>query len=61
MAINGEVLFEFRRIGNSVKVVAFHCESLIEVSVIGPATASEAHLKLLSVRKLNYVLAKKQG
>jgi len=60
MAAN-EVLFEFKKIGNSVKVSAFHCDSLTEVSVIGPASAGEAQLKQLALRKLQYVLAKKNG
>ncbi len=60
MALTGEVLFEFRQIGNAVKVTAFHCDSLTEISVVGPASAGEASLKLLALRRLEYVLAKKK-
>ncbi|TAN72673.1 MAG: hypothetical protein EPN20_03630 [Magnetospirillum sp.] len=60
MALSGEVLFEFRRIGNAVKVMAFHTESLTEISVVGPATATEAHLKMMAIKRLEYVLAKRK-
>jgi hypothetical protein len=36
----GEVLFEFTAIGHSVKVVAIHAASGVEVSVVGPAGAA---------------------
>ena len=61
MALSGEVLFEFRRIGNAVKVSALHTETLTEISVVGPAGATEAHLKMMAVKRLEYVLAKKKG
>jgi hypothetical protein len=57
--MEGEVLFEFRRIGNVVKVTAFHVSTLTEVSVAGAATASEAHLRLLVLKRLDYVLKRK--
>lgn len=60
MALSGEVLFEFRRIGNVVKVTAFHTDTLTEISVMGPANAPEAHLKMVAIRRLEYVLAKKK-
>ncbi len=56
-----EVLFEFKRIGNTVKVTAIDTVSMVEVSIIGPATASQAHLKMTALRKLEYMLAKKAG
>jgi hypothetical protein len=57
----GEVLFEFVRVGNAIKVTAFHVPTLTEVSVVAAAGASEAHLKLLGLRRLEYVLARKNG
>ncbi len=60
MALSGEVLFEFRRIGNAVKVTAFHAPTLTEISVVGPAGATEAHLKMMALKRLEYVLAKKK-
>lgn len=56
-----QVLFEFTRIGNTVKVTALDSVSLVEVSVIGPATASQAQMKTAALRKLDYMLAKTQG
>jgi len=57
----GEVLFEMRRIGNAVKVCAFHVATLTEVSVVGSTRASEAYLRLLALRRLRYVLARQAG
>lgn len=59
-----EVIFEFLSIGNSVKVTAFDTETLTEVSIVGPVTASEKQLRATALRKLEYVLerqAKQQG
>lgn len=55
-----EVIFEFINVGNSVKVTAFDPETLIEVSIVGPTTATEEHLRMTALRKLEYVL-KRQG
>ncbi len=60
MAVTGEVLFEFRRIGNSVKVTAFHPPTLTEISVVGAANAGQAQLQALALKRLEYVLAKRQ-
>lgn len=55
-----EVLFEFIRLGNAVKVTVFHVPTLTEISIVGPRTASQAHLKLLGLKRLEYVLAKQR-
>ncbi|WP_146002636.1 DUF6898 family protein [Telmatospirillum siberiense] len=54
-----EVLIEFRRIGNSVKVSAIEPVTNTEVSIVGPATAGEHALRMAAIQKLRYVLAKK--
>ncbi len=54
----GEVLFEFRRVGNSVKVSAVHVATNTEISIVGPATGGEQALKMAALRKLQYVLAR---
>ena len=54
----GEVLFEFRQIGNSVKVSAVHVATNTEISIVGAAGAGEHALKAAALRKLRYVLAK---
>jgi hypothetical protein len=62
MAVEREVILEFQRIGNSVKVTAVDSETLVEVSIVGAASASEEALRRTAVRKLEYVLERrKQG
>ena len=56
-----DVIFEFFRVGNSVKVSAVDTETMTEVSVVGPATASEATLRNNALRKLEFVLARRAG
>ena len=57
----GEVLFEFRRIGQSVKVSAIHAATGVEVSIVGPVTAGEHGLKSVALQKLIYVMGKREG
>ena len=58
-ATGREVLVEFQQIGNAVKVTAMDTKSMVEVSIMGPATAGEEILKRNVINKLNYVLSKK--
>jgi hypothetical protein len=55
-----EVIIEFLRIGNAVKVTAVDPESLVEVSIVGAPDAGEEMLKRTAIRKLEYVLDKKR-
>jgi hypothetical protein len=48
----GGVYFEFTAIGTSVKVAAIDAATGIEVSVVGPARASQADLQRLALQKL---------
>jgi uncharacterized protein DUF6898 len=48
----GGVYFEFTPVGTSVKVCAIDAASGTEVSVIGPARASQADLQRLALQKL---------
>jgi hypothetical protein len=48
----GEVYFEFVAIGRTVKVSAIDAATGTEVSIIGPATASQADLRRLALQKL---------
>ncbi|MBT6285699.1 MAG: hypothetical protein HOI96_11035 [Rhodospirillaceae bacterium] len=57
-ATGREVLVEFQQIGNPVKVTAMDTKSMVEVSIMGPATAGEEILKRNVINKLNYVLSK---
>jgi hypothetical protein len=58
-ATGREVLVEFQQIGNAVKVTAMDTKSMVEVSIMGPATAGEDILKRNVINNLNYVLSKK--
>jgi hypothetical protein len=55
----GEVLFEFRRVGASVRVAAIHVDTGTEVVLVGAASAGDYALKMAAVRKLAYVLGRK--
>jgi hypothetical protein len=57
----GEILFEFTAIGRSVKVVAIHAASGIEVSVLGPASAARSDLERLALQKLVARLGREHG
>ena len=54
-----EIYFEFTSIGRSMKASAIDGNTGIEVSVIGPATASTADMRRLALQKLNARLARK--
>ncbi len=54
-----EVIFEFVRIGSSVKVTAIDPLTGTEASIVGTLAAGELALKRLAAQKLNYVLKKK--
>lgn len=54
-----EVLVEFQQVGNAVKVTAMDTATMVEVSIMGPASAGEEVLKRNVINKLNYVLSKK--
>ncbi|MGE4064844.1 MAG: hypothetical protein AB7E79_15885 [Rhodospirillaceae bacterium] len=53
-----EVLFEIVAIGNAVKVSAIDPHSNVEVSVVGPVSASAYTLKMNALRKLKARLRK---
>ncbi len=56
-----QVLFEFVRMGQVVKVNAIDPETGIEVSMVGDANAGSDALKRLAARKLEYVIAKRRA
>jgi hypothetical protein len=47
-----EVYFEFTVVGNAVKVTAIDSLTGIEISTMGPSSASQADLQQLALRKL---------
>ena len=56
-----EVYFEHIRIGRTVKVTAIDSVTAIEVSIVGPATASKSDLERLALRKLKARLVREEG
>lgn len=57
---NREVILEYHSLGSLVKVCAMDVQSLVEVSIQGPSSASQEILKRNAMKRLEYVL-KKQG
>ena len=53
-----EVILEFVQIGALIRVSAMEPNSLTEVVIYGPASASEAALRRVVLRKLDYVLGR---
>lgn len=53
----GEVLFEFRPAGASVRVAAIHVATGTEVITIAPASATPAQMQSLALAKLRRRLA----
>jgi hypothetical protein len=58
---SGEILFEFRQIGNVVKVSAIHVDTGVEISLVGSPAVGEHGLRMAAIRKLTYVLAQRPG
>ena len=52
----GEVIFEFKPLGGSVKVTAVDVATGVEVSVIGPPTAPQREMERVALGKLRYRL-----
>ena len=55
-----EGLFEFRPVGRFVRVAAIDPITGIEVTMVRDVTYGEEMLKRIAVRKLKYVIAKRQ-
>ncbi len=54
-----EVIFEFFPVGHVVRVSAMDTKTLTEISIQGPASASEEILKKNALKRLDYVMKKK--
>ena len=54
-----EIILEFQTIGRIVKVTAIDPDTLVEVSIQGPVTATEAELRRIAIAKLDYVLSRR--
>ena len=55
-----EVYFEFIAVGNAVKVTAIDSLTGIEVSTMGPASATQMDLKQLALQKLRARLKREE-
>ncbi len=55
-----EVLFEIRRIGTSVRVVAIDPRTGIEIVMVAPPTGNLEGVRRIAARKLAYVIAKRK-
>ena len=53
-----EVLLEFHRVGNAMRVSAIDPASGTEVTIQGPVGAGEATLRRTAIAKLRYVLSR---
>ena len=54
-----DVIIEFHQVGDYVKVSAMDAATLTEISIVGDPSAGEAELTRIALRKLKYVLEKK--
>ena len=57
----GEVLFELRRVGGTVRVTAIHGATGTEIVMVGAASAGDYALKLAAMRKLAFVMSQRGG
>ena len=57
---DGEVILEFHRVGNSVKVSAVDAKTYVEVSIIAPPDSTKKQMTDTVLQKLRYVLAKRK-
>ncbi|MBL28319.1 MAG: hypothetical protein CMM50_12315 [Rhodospirillaceae bacterium] len=58
---DGEVIFAFHRVGESVRVTAVHPATLTEVTIVGSVHTLQARLEQVALNKLRYVMAKRYG
>ena len=54
-----DVIIEFHQVGDYVKVSAMDAATLTKISIVGDPSAGEAELTRIALRKLKYVLEKK--
>lgn len=55
-----EILFEYVRQGAYVKVTAIETETMTEVCAVVPANLPEEQMQIHALKKLQYVLKKKE-
>ena len=57
---DSRIIIEFIQVGAYVKVSAVDPVSLVEVSIVGDPSASRNTLEQNAIKKLKFILAKKQ-
>ncbi len=57
---DSQIIIEFIQVGAYVKVSAVDPVSLVEVSIVGDPSASRNTLEQNAIKKLKFVLSKKQ-
>ena len=57
---DSRIIIEFVQVGAYVKVSAIDPVSLFEVSIVGDPSASRNTLEQIAIKKLKFVLSKKQ-
>ena len=57
---DSRIIIEFIQVGAYVKVSAVDPVSLVEISIVGDPSASRNTLEQNAIKKLKFVLAKKQ-
>ena len=61
MSAEREVIFEFLRIGTSVKVTAVDVATGTEVSIVGNPNAAQETLRRVARQKLDYMIRRHHG
>lgn len=57
----GDYIIEFHQVGSYVKVSAMDPVTLVEVSTLGPSNLSQDELARAAIRKLEFVLARRNA
>ncbi|MDX2027040.1 MAG: hypothetical protein SFW62_00195 [Alphaproteobacteria bacterium] len=57
----GEVIIEYTRVGNSVRVTAVDVATGTEVTFQAPSNASTPDLQRIAINKLTYVMNKRKS
>lgn len=60
MSEHSGFIIEYVTVGNSMKVTAFDQNTLLEASVIVPASTERKEAAALAVRKLHYVMTQEK-
>ena len=54
-----DVLIRFHRVSDCIKALDMDATNLTDISIVGDASAGEAELTRIALRKLKYVMEKK--